>query len=203
MKILAKSVKMFAKPLKIWANHLKIQVKMLPNGVWFEKNGAQRLQNHMKTFFLRSFQNKVFIIFVGENICKKICPETLRAKIFRPPKVFLLLHLCPQQPWLDKSFALTSGFQTKVDHPKIVRPPWKNVLDIGKCVVVPGWLQACDHLNLSKSEQQFIFLVETTFSMTANAKCTIEQRSQAFYKIHICLSAGTDSLCSSSLQFEL
>jgi len=38
---MAKSVKIFTKSLKIWENSLKIRVK----------NGAQRLQNYIKTFF--------------------------------------------------------------------------------------------------------------------------------------------------------
>jgi len=59
-------VKIWRKPLEIWA-------KMAPNVVWFEKNGTQRLQNHMKTFFwkpshsLRSALEHVVRVNLGKN----------------------------------------------------------------------------------------------------------------------------------------
>ena len=37
--------------LKIWRNYLKMRAEMVPNVVWFWKARAQRVENHMETFF--------------------------------------------------------------------------------------------------------------------------------------------------------
>jgi len=64
------------------------------------KNGAQRVENHMKTFFWRLSQ-KMFVICAGENIRTKNSPKNfsgkfgvIRAKSVSHPKICLRLHLC-------------------------------------------------------------------------------------------------------------
>jgi len=42
---------------------------MAPNAVWFH---SRFVEKDMKTFFWRSNQKKVFIIFVGDNLSAKI-----------------------------------------------------------------------------------------------------------------------------------
>ena len=79
MEIWAKSVESFAKPLKNWA-------KMVPNVVWFENNGAQSVQNHMKTFLLEvmpkeGLSEKMFAQKVAQNFLGKF--GEIRAKIHR------------------------------------------------------------------------------------------------------------------------
>jgi len=79
--------------------------KMAPNVVWekwhptwFEKNGAQRLQNHMKTFFFLGCDPKR--TFAWENVLKNSGPKIclgkfgeIRPKILCTPKICLPLHL--------------------------------------------------------------------------------------------------------------
>ena len=61
------------------------------------KNGVQRLQNHMKTFYWRSSEKRL----LGKTIRTKSGPKFFRAslgkfgqKFFAPPNICLLLHIC-------------------------------------------------------------------------------------------------------------
>ena len=84
------------KSVKTFANSLKVGGEMAPNVLWFEKNGAQRIQNHMKAFYWRSSQKRSS----WESIRTDSCPKIFWAifgkfgqKSFAPPKICLLLHL--------------------------------------------------------------------------------------------------------------
>jgi len=62
---------------------------MAPNTLLYEKNGAQRVQNHMKTFFGSHPKNGLH-----EKICaQKVAQNISWQKSFAHPNICLLLHL--------------------------------------------------------------------------------------------------------------
>jgi len=85
LKIRAKSVKTFAKSLKIWTNSLKIRAKIEPYVLLFEKNGDQRVQNHMKTFFVEVILETCVIKKSPKNFSGKF--GKIGRKSFAPPKI--------------------------------------------------------------------------------------------------------------------
>jgi len=88
--IQAKFLKIWAESLKTGAKCLKIGAKMAPSVFLISKHCAQR--PNVKDFFWRSCQQKVFMIFVGENLQAKSHKNLsgkfrkIRAKILRTPK---------------------------------------------------------------------------------------------------------------------
>jgi len=87
VKIRAKSVeiwenfvKTFEKSLKIWANSIKIRAKMAPISLWFDENSA-----HLPLIW------KISLKITWKS--HKKWPNIFRAKIFRIPKNYLLIHL--------------------------------------------------------------------------------------------------------------
>jgi len=70
-KIWPQSPKIGAKSLKIWAKSLKVRVKMAPN-VSLQKMAPNLCRKTHEDLFWRSHQKKVVMIFVGENLSKKL-----------------------------------------------------------------------------------------------------------------------------------
>ena len=69
--------------------------KMASNVLWLEKIGPQRVQNHMKTFFI---PKTVFMRKIRTKSGPKFFRANLRKfgkKSFAPPKICLLLLLWP------------------------------------------------------------------------------------------------------------
>ena len=97
---LGKIYENFRKNLKIWANYLKIRAKISPNVIWFWKNVAQRVENHMKIFFSEVIPKEGVHDTCGRKYSHKEFPVNfsgkfgdIRAKTFAPSKICLLLHL--------------------------------------------------------------------------------------------------------------
>jgi len=100
MGIWAKSWKIFAKSLKISGQ------KWHPT--WFEKNGAQRLQNHMKTFFFLDVIPKERLL--GKMFSKTVVPKFVWASLgkFGQKSFAPLKFACPCTYASDHTFIYLS-----------------------------------------------------------------------------------------------
>jgi len=108
-KIRTKSLKIMAKIPENGQNSWHSEQKWRPTCCLIWRNGTQRLQKNTKShedlYFWRSYQKKVFMIFVGENSRTKLFGQ----KSFAPPKIWLLLHLCSNMTTVAHAQGRTQG----------------------------------------------------------------------------------------------